>query len=93
DGNKKAIFATHGASNHSIGDREGNDYYATDPITIAQLFSQFKELSKDCLIWECACGEGSLSKELINEGYKVVSTDLIDREYGIGGGRLPTSRL
>lgn len=35
-------------------------------------------------IWECACGEGHLSKVLENRGYKVYSTDLIDRGFGDG---------
>lgn len=34
------------------------------------------------VIWECACGEGHLSKVLETHGYKVVSTDLVYRGYG-----------
>jgi hypothetical protein len=34
-------------------------------------------------IWENACGEGHLSKELIKQGYQVYSSDLIDRGYGM----------
>ena len=30
-------------------------------------------------VWECACGEGHLSKELQKQGYQVYSSDLIDR--------------
>ena len=33
-------------------------------------------------IWEPACGEGHISKVLEAHGYKVVSTDLVDRNYG-----------
>ena len=29
--NQKAVFTPLGASNHSTGEREPNDYYATDP--------------------------------------------------------------
>lgn len=36
-------------------------------------------------IWECACGEGHISKVLEAAGYEVRSTDLIDRGYGTGG--------
>lgn len=36
-------------------------------------------------IWECAAGEGHLSKVLERYGYNVKSTDLIDRGFGIGG--------
>jgi len=35
-------------------------------------------------IWECACGEGHLSKALQEKGYDVKSTDLIDRGFGDG---------
>jgi hypothetical protein len=35
-------------------------------------------------IWEPACGDGAISKELIKAGYTVVSTDLIDRDFGDG---------
>ena len=35
-------------------------------------------------IWECACGEGDLSKVFEKAGHKVLSTDLVDRGYGTG---------
>lgn len=34
------------------------------------------------LIWECACGEGHLSKVLEKHGFTVFSTDLIYRGFG-----------
>ena len=34
------------------------------------------------VIWECACGEGHLSKVLEEHGFEVISTDLIYRGYG-----------
>ncbi len=33
-------------------------------------------------IWEPACGDGAMSKTLIEAGYKVVSTNLPDQGYG-----------
>lgn len=36
-------------------------------------------------VWECACGEGHLSKVLEAHGYDVTSTDLVDRGFGVGG--------
>ena len=36
-------------------------------------------------IWEPACGRGDMSKVFIDNGYDVLSTDLIDRDYGEGG--------
>lgn len=78
-GNKRTTFATMGASNHVDFDRETNDYYATDPIAVRKLLSS-EDFSGP--IWECACGEGHLSKEIIALGYDVHSSDLIDRGYG-----------
>ena len=82
-GNKgtHATFITLGASNHADSNREINDYYATDPVAMEQLCN-LETFSKD--IWECACGEGHLSKVLEKNGYNVKSTDLIDRGYGTG---------
>lgn len=85
-GNSKSIYTVLGASNHSEKEREGNDYYATDPRALEIFLNRIDEdgirLHKN--VWECACGEGHLSEVLQNRGYKVWSTDLIDRGYGSG---------
>lgn len=86
-GNYNSIFKTLGASSHTKEDREDNDYYATDPITLTPLLRKEKINHN---IWECACGEGHLSKELIRHGFEVKSTDLINRGFGVGGGRFFT---
>lgn len=83
-GNSKTTFVTLGASNHSEKEREINDFYSTDPKSL-EIFLKALErdgfkLHKD--IWECACGQGHLSKILESKGYNVLSTDLIDRGYG-----------
>lgn len=36
-------------------------------------------------IWDCACGDGALSKTLHEVGYSTYDTDLYDRGYGVGG--------
>jgi len=36
-------------------------------------------------IWEPACGDGAISRELEAVGHTVLSTDLIDRGYGTAG--------
>lgn len=83
-GNYNSIFKTLGASNHTDKEREVNDYYATDPIAIDALINDGKaEISNN--VWECSCGEGHLSKRLLDYGYNVTSTDLIDRGFGTGG--------
>ena len=81
-GNKNSVFKTLAASNHTTDLREENDYYATDSIAIDVLLSK-ATLAHD--VWECACGEGHLSKRLMELGYNVKSTDLIYRGFGSGG--------
>lgn len=82
-GNGKSIFTTLGASNRTEKEREINDYYATDPIAVDALLQGGAELNHK--IWECSAGQGHLSERLIELGYEVRSTDLIDRGYGEGG--------
>ena len=79
-GNKNSIYKTLGASNHTDKEREENDYYATEPKAV-ELLCQLEKFNE--WIWENACGEGHLSKELIKQGYQVYSSDLIDRGYGM----------
>ena len=60
----------------------GNDRFSY-PIEIIPLSA----LKKDNIklhkgIWECACGEGHLSKVLEEHGFEVISTDLIYRGFG-----------
>lgn len=81
-GNKTSVFNSLGARNCAIGQRESSDYYATDPSAVAALLNA-KQLQGG--IYECACGAGHLSEELLLHGYTVYSTDLIDRGYGISG--------
>lgn len=81
NGNKKTTFTTLGASNHSDKDREINDYYATDPIAL-ELLLKLEQFNN---VWECACGEGHLSKVLIKNNIHSKSSDLIDRGFGESG--------
>lgn len=77
-GNKKSTFTCLGASSHALEEREVNDFYATDEVAIDKLF----EVEKfDDNIWECAYGDGALSKRMVELGKQVLSTDLIDRGY------------
>lgn len=82
-GKGRSIYLTLGASNHTDKERETNDFYATDPIAIDALLQGGAMLNHK--IWECAAGQGHLSKRLIEYGFEVRSTDLIDRGYGEGG--------
>ena len=81
-GNGNSIYKTLGASNHTDKERQSEDFYATDPIAVEKLREAF--LIPD-FVWECACGAGHLSEYLNDNGFYVLSTDLVDRGYGHGG--------
>ena len=78
-GGSAAVFKTLGASNHANGERQHEDYYATEPKATEWLcrLEQF-----DGRILEPASGEGHISEVLKAAGYEVVSRDLVDRGYG-----------
>lgn len=80
----KKCFVCLGASNHSEVEREENDFYATPPIATEALL-KIIDLDKNIPILEPCCGKGHISKILEENDFKVVSTDLIYRGYGIGG--------
>jgi hypothetical protein len=77
-GNTTSIYATHGASNHSEGERADNDYYATDPEAVEKLLENEKFYT---YIWEPACGGGHISDVLKYYNYTVKSSDIVDRGY------------
>lgn len=74
------VFTTLGASNHSEGKREENDFYATEPKAIIELL-KYENFNKN--IWECACGQNHLANVLKNNDYNVRCSDLIERIEGI----------
>ena len=81
-GNSNSIYKTLGASNHTDKERQREDFYATDPVA-AEWLLKLETFYPN--IWECACGEGHLSKVFEKAGYYVKSTDLIDRGFGEHG--------
>lgn len=72
------------ARNGAKQERDPYDFYATDPKTVELFLNQIK---KDGLkigeagVWECACGNGHISKVLKEKGYNVISTDIMQREF------------
>lgn len=62
--------------------RADHDFYPTPPEAVRALLSVE---AFDGAIWEPACGNGAISRELERSGHHVVSTDLIDRGYGASG--------
>lgn len=77
-GNARSVFSCNGASNHSEGEREKHDYYATEPKAVELLLQQ-EEFNH--YVWECACGEGHISEVLKAHSYDVKSSDLYNRGY------------
>ena len=57
-----------------------HDFYPTPDYATEQLLE--RECFEGGVIWECACGNGAISKILKAKDYKVFSTDLVDRGYG-----------
>lgn len=78
-GNKISSYVMLGASTHSQTERQANDYYATEPKAIDALLGKYKLPPK---IWEPACGEGHLAKQLRLHGFEVFASDIIDRGFG-----------
>lgn len=81
-GDYHSVVGCLGARNETKEERVPHDYYATDPVA-AEWLILLENLNPH--IWECACGEGHLSKVFTSHGFNVLSTDLIDRGYGRGG--------
>lgn len=66
-------------------EREEHDFYATHPSAIPPLLKVLGWENGGKFIYEPACGKGHLSEPLQIYGHTVISTDLIDRGYGVGG--------
>ncbi len=79
--NYRSRCATSTKNHSQYTGRAPFEFYPTPPEATRALLS-VENFSGD--IWEPACGTGDISKELENAGYRVVSTDLIDRGYGQG---------
>ena len=60
-------------------DRVDFDFYPTPEIATTKLLKKEK-FEGD--IWECACGDGAISKILKDNKYKVFSSDITDHQYG-----------
>ena len=65
-------------SSRSNGDRGVDDFYPTPAYAVEKLLEK-ETFSGN--IWECACGQGDISKVFIAKGFSVHSTDLADRGF------------
>ena len=62
--------------------RQKDDFYPTPPEATYALLEREKFQGE---VWECACGDGAISKILKEKKYNVYSSDLINRGYGETG--------
>jgi len=62
-----------------IMSRHKQDYYPTPEIATQALLA--REMFAP-IVWECASGDGSISKVLEKHNYKTYNTDLFDYDYG-----------
>jgi len=82
---RNTINANHGVVGAGSGygsKRQKEDFYTTGDGAITKL-EEVYELPKK--VWECACGNGALSKQLEENGHTVYSTELYKRGYGKQG--------
>lgn len=64
------------------GERERDDFYPTPPEGTRALLDVE---TFPGVVWEPACGDGAMAREIERAGATVIATDLIDRGYGRGG--------
>ncbi len=76
-----AIDQAHRVSGVAVDhdNREKDDFYPTPTEGIEGLLA-VETFSGP--VWEPACGDGAISRVLVERGFDVVSTDLVDRGYG-----------
>ena len=63
-------------------EREKDDFYPT-PLALTLPMLRLEQFEGD--VWEAACGDGALSRELAKVCDSVISTDLMYRGFGEGG--------
>ena len=64
--------------------RQADDFYRTPPAATQALLERERDFMPP-RIWEPACGDGAMSRVLEASGREVISTDLVDRGYGVSG--------
>lgn len=67
------------ARRYSTGQRQPDDFYRT-PAVCTEALLRVERFPTD--VWEPACGDGAISRVFGAAGYRVASTDLVDRGYG-----------
>lgn len=78
DSSAKKMPKPRGATKRKSKKGEG-DWWAPEPWAVDALVDK-EEFEGQ--VWECACGDGRLSRRLQHHGLDVVSSDLYDRGFG-----------
>lgn len=65
-----------------FADLDGPDYFPT-PAWATRALIENEDFDGD--IWECACGDGAMSRVLGERGNRILSSDLYDRGFGEAG--------
>ncbi len=80
--NMRPSPAPFGPHNRLHPHRAPFEFYPTPPEGTRALLSVERF---DGSIWEPACGDGAIARELVGAGYDVVATDIADHGYGAWG--------
>lgn len=75
-----SVGKSYARSNIPSVDREKDDFYPTPESATRALLAKETFVGP---IWEPACGDGAICRVLEGDGHKVISTDLVDRGYGV----------
>lgn len=76
----KGLFRATGKVSTDTAPREEHDFYPTPPeVTRALLAAEGDRLGELGAVWEPACGDGAMAREIEAFGLPVICTDLIDR--------------
>lgn len=73
-----SVFTCIGASNHSLGERQTEDFYATSPASVEALL-KVEKFSKTIL--EPCVGMGHIAEVLRRGGHNIIAQDIVDRGY------------
>src|SRR5271166_6732104 len=65
-----------------FADLDGPDFFVTPPWATFALIDNEKLKGE---VWECACGDGTMSRVLEQTGCPIYSSDLYQRGYGESG--------
>lgn len=79
-GNQNSIYKCLGASNHCDEERQEHDLYSTDPEAVRIWLEERKPKLSKTILEPCA-GLGHISEVLKEYGHKVISCDLVQRDY------------